>query len=51
MRNKEGLLDEETNMFHSILVSLPGVFCEVDLHMLFNKEVVGRRFALRFHVS
>jgi hypothetical protein len=38
-------------VFHSILVSLPGVFCEVDPHMLFNEEVVGRRFALRFYVS
>lgn len=38
-------------MFHSVLVGLPGVFCKVDLHMFFNEEVVGRRFALRFYVS
>jgi hypothetical protein len=38
-------------VFHSILVSLPGVFREVDLHMVFNKEVVCRWFALRFYVG
>jgi hypothetical protein len=38
-------------VFHSILVSLSGVFCEVYLHVFFNEEVVGRRFALRFYVS
>jgi hypothetical protein len=38
-------------VFHGILVGLPGVFCEVGLHMLFNEEVVSRWFALRLHIS
>jgi len=41
----------ETNVFHGIFIGLPRVFREVDLHMFFDKEVIGRRFALRFYVS